>query len=1069
MPSPAYIELHTRSAFSFLRGASSPRSLATAAADLGLPALALCDRDGFYGSVRFHTAARECGLRPLVGCELTMEDGSVLPLLVANRTGYQNLARLITRDRLDDDHPAASSPPATAAGPDALPRKRPCRIRWADLPFFSEGLVVLTGDEEGPLLRAWRRGGRDAMEAAARRLLAIFPGPGRLYIEVQRHHIRGEDRCNRALFDLADALRLPLLATNGVNCATPAARAVADVFTCLRHHTHLDAAGTLLSRNAENHLKPARAMAALFADRPDAVANTLRLADSLEFTLENLGYEFPEYPVAPGETMESMLRKLTWFGAEQRYGSITPEIRRQLEHELAIIARLGFCGYFLIVWDLVTYCREHGILVQGRGSAANSAVCYSLGITACDPIGGKLLFERFLSEGRQGWPDIDLDLPSGEKREQVIQEVYRRYGRTGAAMTANVITYRGRSAIREIGKVLGFPEEVLNRYNTLFPHGDAPDRLQLREQLVRAGIPRHHPRADTLATLYEAIRGLPRHLGQHSGGMIICQGRLDSVVPLENAAMPGRSVAQWDKDDCEDMGIVKVDLLGLGMMAVLQDTLVLTRERGRPVDLAHIPRDDPQTFALLQAADTIGVFQVESRAQMATLPRMKPETFYDLCIEVAIIRPGPIQGNLVHPYLARRQGREPVTYIDERLKPVLERTLGVPLFQEQMLKIAMIMADFTGSEAEELRRALSFHRSDERMEKVKVKLRRAMEAKGIAPHVIEEITRAIGSFALYGFPESHAISFALIAYASAWLKVHRAAEFYTALLNNQPMGFYSPATLIQDARRHGLRVRPVDITISDWPCTVEDDHTLRLGLQQVHGIRKSHAEHMLAARAERPFAAIEDFLLRTRFTRPERRALAAVGALNPLGGHRRSALWLVEEDLPEDDLFTRARAADGDRAASPDTSSTRSTPAAPLAPMSPVERLQADYAGMSLTTGTHPMAHFRSRIPEATPAADLPFHRNGERVTIAGAVICRQRPGTARGVVFISLEDETGIANAIVPPELFEKRRLVITQNPFLRISGPVQIHEGVVHVKARRITPLTAPDLPPEASHDFR
>src|SRR5690242_2028952 len=557
--------------------------------------------------------------------------------------------------------------------------------------------------------------------------------------------------------------------------------------------------------------------------------------------------------------MNSFLRTMVLFGAQQRYESISKNVKRKLEEELALITKLGFAGYFLIVWDIINFCREHNIMVQGRGSAANSAVCYCLGITPVDPVSNHLVFERFLNESRKGWPDIDLDLPSGDRREAVIQEIYRRYGKHGAAMTANVISYRGRSAAREIGKALNFASSVIDRFSHLFASGDFPHTLDLQSQIEQSGLPKEHPRMPAFVRLYQAIYGLPRHLGQHSGGMIICQDKLSSIVPLENASMPGRVVAQWDKEDCEDLGIVKVDLLGLGMMAVMQDTFELCRERGRPLDLAHIPKDDPATYEMMQKADTIGVFQIESRAQMATLPRMKPKCFYDVVIEVAIIRPGPIQGDMVHPYLARRAGREPVTYFDERLRPVLERTLGVPLFQEQMLKIAMIMADFSGAEAEELRRALSFHRSVERMEKVSVKLRTAMEGKGVAPEAIVKIIEAISSFALYGFPESHAISFAILAYGSAYLKVHRAAEFFASLLNNQPMGFYSSATLVKDARRHGVKSWPVCVEKSEWRCTVVSDQVVQLGFCVLNGWRQEDAEELVRQRKQRPFSSLDDF------------------------------------------------------------------------------------------------------------------------------------------------------------------------------------------------------------------
>ena len=902
-----------------------------------------------------------------------------------------------------------------------------------------------------------------------RRLLEAF-GRDRVYVELQRHFVRGEERINRQLIDLAKHHRLPLLATNGVQHATPPGREVLDVFTCIREHTHLDFAGTRLTNNGERHLKNGAEMKALFRDRPDAIANTLRLAERLQFSLENLGYDFPDYPVPDGHSMDSFLRTITLFGAQQRYAAISSAVRAKLNEELALIQKLGFSGYFLIVWDIVNFCRENNIMVQGRGSAANSAVCFCLGITPVDPVSNNLVFERFLSEGRKGWPDIDLDLPSGDRRERVIQEIYRRYGKHGAAMTANVITYRGRSAAREIGKALNFAPNILDRFSHLFAHGDFPHTLDLQSQIEQSGLPRAHPRMPAFVRLYQAIYGLPRHLGQHSGGMIICQDKLSSFVPLENASMPGRVVAQWDKDDCEDLGIVKVDLLGLGMMSVMQDTFELCRERGRPLDLAHIPKDDAATYEIMQKADTIGVFQIESRAQMATLPRMKPKCFYDVVIEVAIIRPGPIQGDMVHPYLNRRAGREPVTYFDPRLEPILERTLGVPLFQEQMLKIAMIMADFSGAEAEELRRALSFHRSVERMEKVSVKLRAGMEKNGVAPEVIVKIIQSISSFALYGFPESHAISFAILAYGSAYLKVHRAAEFYASLLNNQPMGFYAPATIVKDARRHGIRMRPVCVAESEWQCTVESDENVRLGLCVVNGLRQEHAEDLVR---QRPFVSLTDFKTRVRLTKEELRTLAELGAFNCFAAHRRAALWRVEERC-DDDLLNSPVAGDAVLARSETVAcgSEDSVPIyseSPLRPMTLPERVQADYEGMNLTTGPHPMKLLREQLPEVWRASDLVAARHGTTVEIAGNVICRQRPGTAKGFVFISLEDETGVANAIVTPDLFERVRLVITEEPFLLIEGEVQNTDNVVLVKARKIRPLAHAQLAGSESHDFR
>src|SRR5215831_15709771 len=1073
-----YCELHCCSAFSFLRGGSFPEQLAEVAAELEMPAIALLDSNGVYGAQRFSVTAREHGVRPIIGAELSMEDGSILPVVVENRTGYKNLCELLTQAHLRSE-------------------KGKCAVQWDELLQFADGLVAFLGSPHLQCANASpartfgilpkqtflerrfthqiesKKSSR-TQNAFASTLQACAPqnsvdrakllidafGRENVFVELRRHFIRGEERINRELIDLARVHRLPLLATNGVQYAKPYGREVLDVFTCLREHTHLDAAGKLLTQNAERHLKSDREMRAIFADLPEAIENISRLAERLIFSLENIGYEFPEYPVLVGHSMDSFLRTIGWFGAQQRYAAISPKVKHQIEEELALISKLGFPGYFLIVWDIVNFCREKDIMVQGRGSAANSAVCYCLGITPVDPVENHLVFERFLNESRKGWPDIDLDLPSGDRREAVIQEVYRRYGKHGAAMTANVITYRGRSAAREIGKALNFSPSIIDRFSHLFASGDFPHTMELEAQIEAAGLPKNHPRMPAFIRLYHALYGLPRHLGQHSGGMIICQNKLSSFVPLENASMPGRVVAQWDKDDCEDLGIVKVDLLGLGMMSVMQDAFELCRERGRPLDLAHIPKDDEKTFDIMQHADTIGVFQIESRAQMATLPRMKPKCFYDIVIEVAIIRPGPIQGDMVHPYLARRAGKEKVSYFDDRLKPVLERTLGVPLFQEQMLKIAMIVADFSGNEAEELRRALSFHRSEERMRKVSVKLRAAMERKGIPPDKIDKIIQSISSFALYGFPESHAISFAILAYGSAYLKVHRAPEFYASLINNQPMGFYTPATIVKDAQRHGVKILPVCVSQSDWRCTVVDDNTVRLGFCVVNGLRPEHAQELVRQRQHRPFESLDDFKRRVPLAKDESRTLAELGALNCFVEHRRAAMWKVEETL-YDDLLGNARfqrAAFGSQDAR-----------APLAPMTLPERVKADYETMNLTTGPHPMKLLREALPNIWRAIDLFHARHGSVIQIAGNVICRQRPSTAKGFVFISLEDETGVSNAIVEPELFERFRLVITEEAFLLIEGEVQNSDNVVLIKAREIRPLLHHQLVGSESHDFR
>jgi error-prone DNA polymerase len=1030
-----YVELHARSAFSFLRGGSDPEALGKAAGHWRVPALALCDRNGVYGAVRLHMAAKEHGFRALVGCELVMEDDTVVPVIIATKDGYHRLCEMLTTVHLRS---------AKSEG----------RVRWSELAADNAGMLALTGDEEGAVRYAWRRQGAKAADEAGQRLVQVF-GPDRLFVEIQRHLSFGEEEENDFLVDWARANRLAIVATNGVTHATPRARNVVDVFTCVRGHTTLDKAGRRLERNGERHVKGPAAMAALFADLPEAIANTERVAAQVEFTIDKLGYQFPDFDRVPrGQTQDEYLRRMTYFGGQQRYGSIVGDVETQLQRELALIEKLGFSGYFLIVWDLCAFAREHGIMVQGRGSAANSAVCYALGITAVDPVSRQLLFERFLSEGRTDWPDIDLDLPSGDDRERVIQYVYERYGRRGAAMTANVISLRGKSTMREVGKAFSLPEDVLDRFSSLFHSGDYPQTVETKQQLKVAGLT-DNAKLDVLLDTCQQVYALPRHLGQHSGGMVLSAGNLSRFVPLENASMPGRSVLQWDKSDCEDLGLVKIDLLGLGMVAALQDAAHICAERKEPVDYARIPTDDPAVFKMMQEADTVGCFQIESRAQMATLPRMRPKTFYDVAIQVAIVRPGPIQGDAVNPYLERRNGRQPITYPDERARPILERTLGVVLFQEQILRIAMELGGFSASEADELRRAIGFTRSDERLNRMKDKLAVAMQRNGVSDEASAYILKSLASFALYGFPESHALSFALIAYASAWMKVHRPAAFYVGILNNMPMGFYSAASLVQDGKRHGLRFLPPCVQQSDELSRVDSADTIRLGLKAVRGLRQSVIQAAVATRRQTAFVSLDDFLRRTRFNPKERRALAMIGALNIFSEHRRAALWHVEFQGVGDELFLGV----------PIETETRLSP---LEMMTHLERLRADYTTLGLTVGQHPMALARPHLPDALPAAALKSTRAGTRVTVAGSVACRQRPGTAKGFVFVTLEDETGTANAIIRPPLFEQERLVINLEPALVITGRLQNEQGVIHVMAEEISGLPALGLPEQASHDY-
>jgi error-prone DNA polymerase len=1173
-----YVELHSRSAFSFLEGGSLPEALASIAAALGLPAMALLDRNGFYGSPRFHMSAEKTGIRSHVGAEVTVanENGTAndpanmanYPLLCASRTGYQNLCRLLTKTKL------------------RVPKHAESAATLPELEEHATGLICLTGDEHGPLAQALERGGVRSGKELLNRLVSVFGGKN-VYVELQRHFDRKQEARNQAAVELARELKLPILATNGVCYATAAEREILDVFTCIKQKRRLATAGRLLCANAERHIRTPQQMARLFVDLPEAVANTVELSSRLEFSLEKLGYEFPRYPVPGGGEQIDFLRAQTMQGARERYRPLSDRARRQLEKELNLIEKLDLAGYFLIVWDMIHFCREQGILVQGRGSAANSAVCYSLGITAVDPVGMDLLFERFLSEERGEWPDIDLDLPSGDEREKAIQYLYQRYGERGAAMTANVCTYRGRLAAREVGKVFGFDVETLNRLSAFVGGWEwrGPDDTFDRH-FNNAGLDLTHARIAKYLDLCVRLQDLPRHLSQHSGGMVICQGALDSVVPLEPATMPGRVVVQWDKDDCADLGIIKIDLLGLGMMAVLKDSIGLIRDHyGEEVDLAHLPPDSPDVYDVIRQADTIGMFQIESRAQMASLPRNNPRRFYDLVTQVALIRPGPITGQMTSPYLRRRQLKEPVTYPHPSLQPVLERTLGVPLFQEQLLRMAMICANFTGGEAEELRRALGHKRSQQRMKEIETKLRAGMTQNGIDTKAQDSIVQFISSFALYGFPESHSASFALLAYASAFLKVRYLAAFTAALLNNQPMGFYSPATIVKDAQRHGLKVRCIDVTCSEWNCTLEsedksidglttgrrlsariapalggdgviqklccqddislpvilsaapencipysmdgrgvegsrrcflcgavlgssphsascerpdtafnletfarsfdspsvarslrvaqDDSArrrggtstlanpiLRLGLRYVRGLQQAAGEALVAERKLRPFTSTEDLARRVpQLSRANLAMLARIGALNKISPqtqlHRRDALWQIEKAARQPGPFLQ--------------DVIEADAASPLYRMEIEERLIADYHGTGLTVGPHPMAYRRTTLRHMgiCSAAELRQLPHGKPAVVAGCVITRQRPGTAKGLIFLTLEDETGNANVIVMPDVYSSDPMVVLHERFVKVKGTVQNQDGIVHLKAQKILPLhvTAAET---QSHDF-
>jgi error-prone DNA polymerase len=1034
-----YVELRCRSAFSFLDGASSPEELVDAAAAGGHDTLALGDPRGLYGAPRFFAAARKVGIRPIVGAELALAPdahGNAPPpvlMLVEDRHGYQNLCRLLTRawdGRRKDEGPVATH---------------------AMLAEHAAGLVALAGAEARPDLPD---------------LVAAF-GRGNVFLEAQRHHDADEARRLRATIAQAAIAGVGLVATNDVRYATAAKRVLHDVLTCARHHATVDDIGRRLPGNGERWLKTPKEMSALFRDLPAPLRTSRAIAERCAFTLADLGYAFPSFPVAPGETEQSTLAALAEAGVRRLYDPtdpLLPKVCAQMRRELAIIERLGLAGYFLVVWDIVEFARSKHIMIQGRGSAANSAVCYLLGITAVDPVRMELLFERFLSEERvesatnaaDRMPDIDLDLPSGDRRELVIQHVYAKYGARGAAMTANVITYRPRMAVRDVGRALGLAEDQLGRITKHLPGSIVEPGTPLSTYIEMAGFPRGDRRTRLLGELATALLDLPRHLGQHSGGMVIAAGRLDQVVPLEPASMPGRVIVQWDKDDCADLGLVKVDLLGLGMMAVLEDVVpMIQRHEGVTIDYARLPPGDPKSYAMLQAADTVGTFQVESRAQMATLPRMKPTNFYDIVVEVAIIRPGPIVGKMLNPYLLRRSGEQLITYPHPSLEPILKRTLGIPLFQEQLIRMAMVAAGFSGGQADELRRAMGFKRSQQRMNTIEVDLRAGMNARGITGAAQDEIVQGIKSFALYGFPESHAASFALLAYASVYLKAHHPAAFLACLLNNWPMGFYHPATLVTDAVRHGVEVRPIDVTTSGWLCDLEEGgKAVRLGFRYARGFHEETGKRIETARAARAFSSLADFESRVTPSADERAVLADIGAFGTLGGTRRQALWQVEALGRSGALFARVDA----------------TGESPLPEMTDAEELTADFRGTGMTTGPHPMVFAREDLRKrgVLTAAEILTMPDGRRARVGGVVVVRQHPETAKGFVFITIEDETGFANAIVTPQRFAHWREVIVETNALIIGGVVQNQRGVVAIKADTFEPIGGRPAAIDISHDF-
>jgi error-prone DNA polymerase len=1034
----SYVPLWCKSNFSFLEGASHPEELVEAASRQGLPALALTDRDGVYGAVRAQVKARELGIQLIIGAQVQVEDGSSILLLVENRTGHRNLCQLLTRGR-------------------RRCAKGESQVYWREVAEHADGLLALWGGAGSLLARP------AAPEPVVTLVREAFAGRG--HVLVARHRLAEERALERRLRLRAGALGWPVVAGSEVLYHSAARRPLQDVLTCVRHGVTLATAGRRIRGNAEHALASAHGFAALFEDDPAAQRRTLEIAERCRFSLHELRYRYPLERLPDGQSAAAWLRELTLAGARRRYPEEIPAaVRAQLDRELALIAELDYGGYFLTMHEIVQFCRQRNILCQGRGSAANSAVCYCLGITAVDPVRMGLLFERFLSRERAEPPDIDLDIEH-DRREEVIQHVYDKYGRERAAMVANVIRYRPRSAVRDVGKALGIPATALDRAARQL------DRYSEVEAgaLAAAGLDMAAPAHQHLWRLANELCETPRHLSIHPGGFLLGHEPVSDIVPIENATMPGRTVIQWDKDDLEDLGLFKVDLLGLGALTQLRMCCELVQaHRGVTLTMDTIPADDPATFDMICRADTVGVFQIESRAQMAMLPRLRPRYFYDLVIEVSIVRPGPITGGMVHPYLRRRNGEEPVTYPHECLRPVLHRTLGVPLFQEQVMKLAVVAADYTPGEADQLRRDMAAWRRSGRIEKHRNRLIERMQAKGIAQEFAERVFEQIRGFGEYGFPESHAASFALIAYATSWFKCHYPAEFACALLNAQPMGFYSPATIIEDARRHGVEVRAIDVCHSDWDCTLEPIFcpggpasgpawVVRIGLRYVKGLGERERRAIAGARAEARFCSLADFSARTGLDERAQTQLAEAGALASFGRSRRSALWQVRGLLP------------GRRDTLPVPEDDTPEDGAPrFAELDLLETILWDYRTSSHSVRGHPLAPLRAQLrARGLPdAAAVQRMRDGERVRYAGLVICRQRPGTASGVTFMTLEDETGFVNAVLWQQVFARHAPLARSAAFLGISGRLQVQQGIVHLVAET---LWKPPLPTPASGPSR
>jgi len=1013
---PPYAELHCVSNFTFLRGASQPEELIERAHALGYTALALTDECSVAGVVRAHLKARESGFKLIVGSEFRLEDGLRLVLLAPGRAAYGDLCELITQGR-------------------RAAEKGSYRLSRADVAWFASRCLALWCppaelDEENAL-------------ADAQWLRETFPD--RVWIAVELLHDGCESVRHAALALLGNQTGLPLVAAGDVHMHVRGQRALQDVLTAIRLGTTVQAAGHALFPSGERCLRSRKRLAMLYP--PQLLAETVRVASRCTFSLDELRYEYPEELVPAGETPASHLRHLIELGLGRRWPGGTPaKVRPLIEHELRLIAELHYEPYFLTVHDIVEFARSRGILCQGRGSAANSAVCFALGITEVDPDRIETLFERFVSKERDEPPDIDVDFEH-ERREEVIQYVYQKYGRHRAALAATVITYRPRSAVRDVGKALGLGIDQVDRLARNLQWWDgkelAPDRLR------EAGFDPENPLLQKLIVLVDALLRFPRHLSQHVGGFVIARDRLSRLVPIENAAMEDRTVIQWDKDDLDALGLLKVDVLALGMLSAIRKALDLAGAfRGRPFGMSDVPAEDPKVYEMIQRADTVGVFQIESRAQMSMLPRLKPACFYDLVIEVAIVRPGPIQGKMVHPYLRRRQGLEPVTYPSEGVRGVLARTLGVPIFQEQVIKLAVVAAGFTPGEADGLRRAMATFRRRGGMEKFEARLIEGMRTRGYNEEFARQIFQQIQGFGEYGFPESHSASFALLVYVSAWLKRHEPAAFTAALLNSQPMGFYAPAQLVQDARRHGIEVRPVDVRFSSWDCTLErdrrDEPAVRLGLRIVGGLAQAAAERIVGERLHAPYTGVEELARRAALGRRDLDVLAAAGALAGVSGHRHRARWAVAGVEPALPLLAEAPIAE----------------ALPmLRPPTEGQDIVADYASMGLTLRRHPLALLREQLGarRLLSARQVRERAHGEPVATAGLVVCRQHPSSASGTIFVTLEDETGNTNVIVWERVATRSRRALLGSRLMAVRGEVQRDGEVLHVIAHELSDCSA------------